>query len=283
MEKLPLDWGANHIVALDAFKDATKVLELGAGNFSRSLSLAQRYPDKHFVSSDYEFSEAALEAMDDTKAQHNVTVAKEDAHALSFGDEEFDFVFSIALMEHIPRPNDALREIHRVLKPKGHHWFIQAPFWSCAKGHHFMHWDQSVLDTIPTYSHLYLSEEEMREVLIAKSPSFDVEHCLQRIYHREDLSRLSRDQTRSAVEDSPLKLLSWAENPCNAYDEKKAQEAMSRLRYPVTLEEMKVSGATVLQQKQVSRPPSTTASKLRKLRKHPIRYFSDMIDKKRKK
>lgn len=244
-----MDWGASRVAALDEFKAASVILELGAGDFSRTVALAQRFPEKRFVTSDYEFSDKALQSMAKTASLPNVVVTRADAHALDFRDGMFDFVFSIALMEHIPRPADALSEFYRVLKPGGSHWFIQAPFWSCAKGHHFMHWDQKVLSTIPTFSHLYLSEEEMRAVLTERKAHFSITECLARIYHRLDLSRLTRDQTRAIVEASPFELISWEEKPCDAFDEAAAKEILPRLRYPVTIDEMKVSGATVLQRK----------------------------------
>lgn len=42
-----------------------------------------------------------------------------DAHALPFADASFDFVFSLAVFEHLHSPWIAVREIARVLKPRG--------------------------------------------------------------------------------------------------------------------------------------------------------------------
>ena len=42
-----------------------------------------------------------------------------DARAMPFPDNEFDAVWTIWVLEHIPNPEQALREIRRVLKPAG--------------------------------------------------------------------------------------------------------------------------------------------------------------------
>lgn len=50
-------------------------------------------------------------------------VRNEDLQALSFGDMSFDVVLSSDVLEHMPHPYQAHREIFRVLKPGGRHIF----------------------------------------------------------------------------------------------------------------------------------------------------------------
>jgi len=47
------------------------------------------------------------------------TVVAGDAQQLKFNNDEFDFVFTINLLEHVNQPLDVVREIQRVLKPGG--------------------------------------------------------------------------------------------------------------------------------------------------------------------
>jgi ubiquinone/menaquinone biosynthesis C-methylase UbiE len=52
-----------------------------------------------------------------------------DARAMPFPDAEFDAVWTIWVLEHIPNPEQALREIRRVLKPGG--LLYLEPAWLC--------------------------------------------------------------------------------------------------------------------------------------------------------
>jgi SAM-dependent methyltransferase len=48
---------------------------------------------------------------------------------LPFGDNEFDSVWTLAMLEHVPDPEKALEEIRRVGKPGG--MLLIAPAWNC--------------------------------------------------------------------------------------------------------------------------------------------------------
>ncbi|MGN6589307.1 MAG: methyltransferase domain-containing protein [Sphingomicrobium sp.] len=52
----------------------------------------------------------------------------EDLRSLSFGDSSLDLVLSSDVLEHVPRPYEAHRDIFRVLKPGGRHVFT-VPFY----------------------------------------------------------------------------------------------------------------------------------------------------------
>ena len=71
-----------------------------------------------------------------------------------FEDNRFDFVLTSDVMEHIPDPYRAFKEIHRILKPGGAHFF-----------------------TVPFYQTHYL-DEKRAEILDGK-----VVHHMEPIYH----------------------------------------------------------------------------------------------------
>jgi ubiquinone/menaquinone biosynthesis C-methylase UbiE len=50
-----------------------------------------------------------------------------DAERLPYDDGEFDLVVGHAVLHHLPEPEAALREIHRVLRPGGAVWILGEP------------------------------------------------------------------------------------------------------------------------------------------------------------
>ncbi|AFY75508.1 methylase involved in ubiquinone/menaquinone biosynthesis [Pleurocapsa sp. PCC 7327] len=50
-----------------------------------------------------------------------------DIHDLKFEDESFDAAVCWSILEHVPYPQKAIAELHRVLKPNGKIW-VQLPF-----------------------------------------------------------------------------------------------------------------------------------------------------------
>jgi ubiquinone/menaquinone biosynthesis C-methylase UbiE len=66
-------------------------------------------------------------------AEHGVTTvsfAQADGTALPFADASFDVVLSHAVIEHVTRPLEYLRELHRVTRPGGRVFLQTAPYLS---------------------------------------------------------------------------------------------------------------------------------------------------------
>ena len=60
------------------------------------------------------------------RAKYHKRFVQADARAMPFPDGEFDAVWSIWVLEHVPNPEQALREIRRVLKPNGVAYLLPA-------------------------------------------------------------------------------------------------------------------------------------------------------------
>jgi SAM-dependent methyltransferase len=87
-----------------------RVLVVGCGDGSEAADLAD------FFECDVD----AIDATDYFSSKHpRVKFQKMDARALAFADGEFDVVYSFHAIEHIPEPERAMSEMHRVLRPSG--------------------------------------------------------------------------------------------------------------------------------------------------------------------
>ncbi len=60
------------------------MLELGGGDLSRSVALAERFPDKHFVGCDYQLSPAAAANRPNADALANLEVVNSTPAPSSF-------------------------------------------------------------------------------------------------------------------------------------------------------------------------------------------------------
>jgi SAM-dependent methyltransferase len=72
----------------------------------------------------------------------NVFFVKSNALEIPLADKSVDFILCASLIEHVPDPNDLLKEIRRILKDDGRVYLSFPPFYSPVGGHQFspFHW-----------------------------------------------------------------------------------------------------------------------------------------------
>ena len=95
-----------------------RVLDCGCGPGSITVGFAQRVAPGEVVGLDIrpEAVEQAR-ALAEERGVANVSFEVGSAYELSYPDQSFDAAFASALLQHLTAPVDALKEIHRVLKP----------------------------------------------------------------------------------------------------------------------------------------------------------------------
>lgn len=96
------------------------VLEVGCGIGAQTITLAKRSPDARFTSIDL-----STESIADARRRihgaglTNVDFLQADVFALPFDVASFDHVFVCFVLEHLPRPADALANLKALLRPGG--------------------------------------------------------------------------------------------------------------------------------------------------------------------
>lgn len=222
-----VDWGCQLIERQSEFLRAETVLEIGAGDFSRTISLATRYPAKQFTATDLSFGPTATRNVAGAAGLANATFVRANALEPYFADGMFDFVFSIAVMEHIAQPERLFSNIFRCLKPRGAYAYFQAPFWTCRKGHHYRHDEPAVRRILNGYEHIRFTQAEMREFLARiNGLPFDPGECVRKVYERPDLSRLSPSESLKSVQASEFVIDAWQLREDIDFDHIKAEAAL---------------------------------------------------------
>lgn len=121
---------AEKLLGFVEVKDGQRFLEVGCGSGAVSKNMAEKY-HLNVTGTDLDPDMIQL-AWENVEGVANIRFLEADATNLPFEDNDFDIVLSFGVMHHIPDWLDALREIKRVLKPKGYfiYWDILFPKWS---------------------------------------------------------------------------------------------------------------------------------------------------------
>jgi ubiquinone/menaquinone biosynthesis C-methylase UbiE len=103
------------------------VLEVGCGTGFLILNLwLAGYVEKAFAC---DISAGMLEVCAESARRLgcDLNLRMADAERLPYDDGQFDLVVGHAVLHHLPEPETALREIHRVLRPGGAAWILGEP------------------------------------------------------------------------------------------------------------------------------------------------------------
>jgi ubiquinone/menaquinone biosynthesis C-methylase UbiE len=129
-----------------------RVLDLGCGPGTITRGIAEQIaPGGELIAVD------AAEAQLELAAAHcadipgvELTFKSADAQDLPFDDASFDLVFAHALLEHLPAPEQALREMWRVLRPGGI-LAVSSPDWGSFL---FAPWSTALQDAVDYFCSL---------------------------------------------------------------------------------------------------------------------------------
>jgi len=194
-----------------------RILEIGCGNGDLLKYIAMNNNPEYIIGTDLMLSE--WWGVGESSGS-NWEVRDGNAENLSFTDESFDAVISIATFEHIYDVEKALREIKRVLKPSGKFYTYFEPIWTSAAGHHFVKngtWNRKHLELIPPWGHLYMNEQQMFEYLKNLGISVSEElldNIIQFIYHSNIINRRSRKYLINAIMNSGMIIRKYREKSC---------------------------------------------------------------------
>lgn len=103
-----------------AYPAGSRVLEVGCGVGAQTLTLAANSPDAAITAIDISAASVAEAERRATAAGYiNVRFAQADIFDLPYAPESFDHLFVCFVLEHLPRPTEALRALRAYLRPGG--------------------------------------------------------------------------------------------------------------------------------------------------------------------
>lgn len=163
-------------------------------------------------------------------SEYNLRVMRADALQLTslFEPNQFDVVYGLSIVEHIPTPKVFLDQVYSVLKPGGLAYFEGDPIWSSPKGHHlwvatwggpyknrtsanylFSEWAGAAsTNPLPDWSHLLMAPDQMKEYLAEKSiPAQDIDCIIDWVFHSNEVNRIDMTEIAEAYTNSGLIVL----------------------------------------------------------------------------
>lgn len=96
--------------------EGESLLDIGCADGTTTRQLQKIIPRARIVGVDY--YKSAIDYANKKKGK--IKFVYGDVHKLPFGNNSFDIACAIETLEHLENPKTALKEIYRVLKPKGY-------------------------------------------------------------------------------------------------------------------------------------------------------------------
>ena len=252
--------GYNHAMIGELKKvfplQGTTLLDLGASIHGYALEAAldagvQRYEGIDLAISRH-WSAPSVEFTAPTGARGRLQ--QMNAESLAFEAGSVDCLLSISTFEHFLRPDLVLGEMFRVLRPGGVALLSFEPIWTAPTGHHLHHFG-AISKFVPLWSHLFLSEGHMREILMRAEWPADApisrDEALRWIYHENGINRLSVRQLRAVFESSSFEVVWIYPQPDESSAHRAIAEYVSGLT-PFSVDELLTRGLSVLLQKQLA-------------------------------
>ena len=127
----------NHVkklINLIDIEQKQNFLEIGCGNGVLSKYIAEKYK-LNVTGIDIDGEQIILAKKNSTSIK-NISFSEADATNLPFKDNNFDIILSINVLHHISNWIDTLKEVKRVLKPKGYFILVDLfyPNWTAKIG-----------------------------------------------------------------------------------------------------------------------------------------------------
>lgn len=142
----------------------------------------------------------------------NASFCLGDIRHTDFADNSFDLAVSYAVFEHVRGIEEALEEIHRVLKPGGVFITTFGPVWSCMWGHHL--WvrkpERHVYNQpphLPPYCHLLMEPEDLRAELEGKHAAEVADEIVKFVYQSDEQNQVPHDAYVKMAKASKLEIV----------------------------------------------------------------------------
>lgn len=229
------------------------ILEVGCGKGEILKFIASKYKPRYMVGIDPMISDVyKAEEGDHWK------MCKGDALDLSFPNQSFDLVISVAAFEHISNLDQCLAEIKRVLKPGGVFYTEYGPIWSCIIGHHCLNWIKEEVLKIPPWAHLYMSEQELYQYVEEHYSKEDADYICKMVFHYDGINRIDIKEMKKSFQKSGMEIVELIENRLvnrlgwidDSSESELTDEIIERLQPRYTKEELSVCSLNLLLHKE---------------------------------